>query len=109
MEQAAFVLKIDPQQETEYRKRHENVDDELEALFGKVGIHRYHIYFHEGLLFAYMEAEDFDGAMKKLSDHPANLKWQRFMSDLLKQWENGDTVKMLPEVYRYTASSGARD
>jgi L-rhamnose mutarotase len=101
MEHVSFVLQIDPANEAEYRRRHERVDPELEAQFALVGIKRYHIFFHEGTLFAYMEVEDYAKAMTALSQHPANLKWQDFMSDLLKSWETGDKVKEIPEVYRY--------
>jgi L-rhamnose mutarotase len=101
MEHISFVLQIDPANEAEYRRRHEQVDPELEAQFAVVGIKRYHIFFHEGMLFAYMEVEDFDKAMTALSQNPANLRWQDFMSDLLKSWETGDKVKVIPEVYRY--------
>lgn len=70
MEHVSFVLKIDPDQYEEYKKRHENVDPELEAQFGRVGIHRYHIFFHEGTLFAYMEVENFAEAMKQPGRSP---------------------------------------
>ncbi|MFS0726356.1 L-rhamnose mutarotase [Paenibacillus sp. 1P07SE] len=101
MEHVSFVLKIDPDRAEEYKIRHEQVDPELESQFAKVGIRRYHIFFHEGILFAYMEVEDFEEAMKQLSDHPANIKWQQFMSDMLLAWENGEAVKTIPEMYRF--------
>jgi L-rhamnose mutarotase len=101
MEHVSFVLRIDPDRVEEYKMRHEQVDPDLEAQFAEVGIHRYHIFFHEGTLFAYMEVENFDQAMKQLSDHPANLKWQAFMSDMLLVWENGEIVKPIPEMYRF--------
>jgi L-rhamnose mutarotase len=103
MEHISFVLKIDPANEAEYKKRHDRVDPELEEQFRQVGIKRYHIYFHEGTLFAYMEVENFDEAMAKLEDHPANVKWQQFMSDMLLAWENGENVKRIPEMYRFVA------
>ncbi len=102
MEHKAFVLKIDPSQVEEYKKRHARVDPELEQQFAAAGIHRYHIFFHDdGTLFAYMEADNFDKAMAQVADHPANQKWQAFMSDMLKLWENGGTSKVIPEMYRY--------
>jgi L-rhamnose mutarotase len=101
MEHVSFVLKIDPQDTEEYVKRHEKVDPELEKKFSEVGIQRYHIFNHEGTLFAYMEVEDFDYAMEQLAQDPANQKWQVYMSDMLKSWENGEKVKRIPEAYRY--------
>lgn len=101
MEHVSFILKIDPDRVEEYKIRHEKVDPELEAEFTKVGIQRYHIFYHEGTLFAYMKVHNFDEAMKRLSNHPANIKWQEFMSDMLQTWENGEIVKTIPEMYRF--------
>lgn len=103
MEHVSFVLRIDPAHQEEYKKRHEQVYPALEAEFAKVGIRRYHIYFHEGLLFAYMEVENYDAAMKHLADNQANKDWQLFMSDMLLPWENGEMVKRIPEMYKFTS------
>lgn len=102
MEHVAFVLRIDPSRMEEYKKRHEHVDPELEAEFRNIGIHRYHIFFHEGTLFAYMEVEDYEKAMNHLADHPADRRWQEKMADLLLPWEDGKTQKVIPEMYRFT-------
>ncbi|WP_168120199.1 L-rhamnose mutarotase [Paenibacillus sp. HB172176] len=101
MEHVSFVLKIDQQEMEEYKRRHNRVDPELEEQFEAAGIHRYHIFLHEGTLFAYMEVENFEQAMKHLADHPANLKWQAFMSDMLQAWEDGSMQKQIPEMYRF--------
>lgn len=103
MEQVSFVLHIDPSHVEEYKKRHQQVYPELEAEFARVGIHRYHIFFHEGVLFAYMEVDDYKSAMEQLSSHPANTKWQQYMSDLLLDWDEGVKQKDLEEVYRFVA------
>jgi L-rhamnose mutarotase len=101
MEHVSFVLKIDPKDTEAYIKRHEKVDPELEKKFKEVGIHRYHIFNHEGTLFAYMEVEDYDAAMDQLAKDPANQKWQDYMSDMLQDWDNGQKVKRIPEAYRF--------
>ncbi|MBD0380004.1 L-rhamnose mutarotase [Paenibacillus sedimenti] len=101
MEHISFVLRIDPLDEEAYMKRHEHVYPELEQAFGQAGIHRYHIYYHEGTLFAYMMVDNFEKAMKRLADHPANVKWQAYMADLLLPWENGENVKIIKEAYSY--------
>lgn len=104
MEYVSFVLKIDPSHKDEYVERHKNVDPELEAQFREVGIHRYHIFFCDGLLFAYMEVDNFEQAMSQLADHSANVKWQAYMSDLLQEWESGSKVKRIEEVYRFVGA-----
>lgn len=101
MEHRSFVLKIDPKDAADYLKRHEKVYAELEEQFGKVGIHSYHIFYHEGTLFAYMLVEDYEKAMSQLAHHPANLRWQEFMSDMLIPWESGETSKDIPKMYSY--------
>jgi L-rhamnose mutarotase len=103
MEHVSFILKIDPNQVEEYKHRHQKVDLELETKFSEVGIHRYHIFFHDdGTLFAYMEVENFEKAMAALAENPANKRWQLFMADLLQVWEDGNTVKIIKEVYRFS-------
>lgn len=101
MEHVSFVLRIDPANEEEYFRRHAHVYPELEEAFGFAGIRRYHIYFHEDLLFAYMEVHRFDEAMSILADHSANTKWQAYMADLLLPWEDGGNIKIIREAYRY--------
>jgi L-rhamnose mutarotase len=103
MEHVSFVLKIDPSEVEAYKRRHEHVYPELEAQFKRLGIKRYHIFFHEGLLFAYMAVEDFNYAMNELANDPANLKWQAYMADMLIAWENGEMTKQIPEMYRFVS------
>jgi L-rhamnose mutarotase len=102
MEHVSFVLKIDPHGAEAYKKRHEQVNPELEEQFRSVGIHSYHIFLHEGTLFAYMAVDNFDRAMAALQDHPANVRWQAYMSDMLQAWETGSNVKVIPAMYHFT-------
>lgn len=101
MEYVSFLLRIDPKHEQEYFRRHEQVYPELEAAFAQVNINRYHIYYHEGILFAYMAVENYEEAIKTLDPHPANIKWQEYMSDLLLPWETGQNAKEIREAYRF--------
>jgi L-rhamnose mutarotase len=101
MEHVSFVLKIDSKDAEAYKKRHEQVDPELEEQFRQVGIHSYHIFLHEGTLFAYMAVDNFDQAMESLEHHPANVRWQAYMSDMLLAWESGSTVKRITPMYQF--------
>ncbi|GAA3412632.1 L-rhamnose mutarotase [Paenibacillus hodogayensis] len=105
MEHVSFVLHIHPDHEAEYFRRHRQVYPELEEAFGQAGIKRYHIYYHDGTLFAYMIVEHFGEAMQMLANHPANARWQAYMSDLLLPWEDGENVKVIREAYRYVQES----
>ena len=101
MEHISFALQIDPKDAEAYKKRHEQVDPELEEQFRNVGIYSYHIFFHEGTLFAYMAVENFEQAMAALQEHPANIRWQAKMSDMLQTWENGSNIKILTPMYYF--------
>ncbi|MEI7026044.1 L-rhamnose mutarotase [Paenibacillus sp. y28] len=104
MEQVSFVLRIRPERYGEYVKRHKAVYPELEEGFTAAGIHHYRIYYHEGTWFATMTVTDYSGAMQDLETHPANVRWQPFMSDLLLPWEDETKVKLISEVYRFPRS-----
>lgn len=101
MERVAFLLKIDPKNQDEYIQRHQNVYPELLQAFEEVGIATYSIFLHEAYLFAYMEVEDFQQAMKKLEENEANQRWQQFMSDILIKHHEGKTILEIPEVFHF--------
>lgn len=108
MEQVAFALRIDPARIEEYIDRHDRVDPELEAAFAEFGIKHYHIYhLGDGTLFAHMEVEDFEHAMRRLADHPANVKWQAFMADMLIAWEDGQMTKNARHAYSFNSQDEA--
>jgi L-rhamnose mutarotase len=83
-----FLMECKPGSEEEYKKRHKSVYPELLKALKDVGVQNYSIFMDGNQLYAYMETDDFDTAMGKLENHPANVKWQSFMSDILVQ-ENG--------------------
>ncbi len=101
MERVAFLLKIDPKDQEEYIERHKNVYPELLQAFEEVGIDTYSIFLHEEYLFAYMEVEDFQKAMKILEENEANQRWQQFMSDILIPHHEGKTIREIPEVFHF--------
>ncbi|REE87511.1 L-rhamnose mutarotase [Paenibacillus taihuensis] len=102
MERVSFVLQIDESNRDAYIERDQNVDPELLKAFGEVGIKSYSIFMDGGRLFRYMEVENFNEAMTALGEHPANLRWQQFMEDLLVKHHEGGTVKVIPEVFYYS-------
>lgn len=101
MERVSFVLHIDPKDQKEYIERHQAVYPELLQAFREVGIHTYSIFLHEGTLFAYMEVDHYQSAMDQLAVHPANQRWQTFMSDMLIANPQGTTSEVIPEVFHY--------
>ncbi|OCT15410.1 hypothetical protein A8709_15125 [Paenibacillus pectinilyticus] len=103
MARASFVLRISPSNYESYVDRHKNVDPELLAAFGEAGLKSYSIYYYEGLLFAYMEADNLDDVFASLSNHPASHRWGDFMSDILHKWEDGNDSKRIEEVFQFTS------
>lgn len=101
MERVGFILKIDRKDQKEYIKRHQAVYPELLQAFQEVGISTYSIFMHDEYLFAYMEVEDYQQAMEKLSQNEANQRWQSFMSDMLIKHHNGQTTLEIPEVFHF--------
>jgi L-rhamnose mutarotase len=101
MQRVSFMLKIREEDQQEYIKRHQSVYPELLQAFKEVGIKTYSIFMEGGNLFAYMEVEDFAEAMKALHHHEANLRWQEFMSDLLIPHHEGETIKVISEVFHF--------
>jgi L-rhamnose mutarotase len=99
IQRASFVLRIAPERFEEYVGRHRGVYPELLQAFREVGFRTYSIFYHGGLLFNYLEAEDFEISMKKLSAYPAYVRWQEFMSDMLLRIEGESVSVMIPEVF----------
>ena len=97
----SFKLTIRPGAEEEYRRRHQAVDPDLLQAFREVGVKTYSIFMDGTTLFAYMEVDDFDAAMRALDSHPANIRWQAFMSDILIADEAGQILQVLPEVFHF--------
>lgn len=104
MERVAFLLKIDPKDQEEYIERHKNVYPDLLQAFEEVGISTYSIFLHDSYLFAYMEVEDYQEAMKKLEENEANQRWQEFMSDILIKHNGEKTVLEIPEVFHFQSN-----
>lgn len=97
----SFKLAVRPGFEEDYRRRHEAVYPDLLQAFRELGVKTYSIFMDGTTLFAYMEVEDFDTAMRALERHPANIRWQAFMADILIAGEDGRTMEILPEVFHF--------
>lgn len=102
MERRAFKLTIQAGTEEEYIRRHKEVFPALLEVFREVGIHTYSIFMDGCTLFAYMEVDDFKEAMHFLNQHPANIQWQAYMSDILLRNDEGQTMEPLNEVFFFS-------
>ncbi|MDP9727475.1 L-rhamnose mutarotase [Alicyclobacillus sp. TC] len=99
MARLGFKLQIRPGAEEEYKRRHQVVYPELIEAFQENGIQTYSIFMDGTTLFAYLEAEDIEQSMQAIERHPANIRWQKYMEDILIADMEGKTVHILSEVF----------
>ncbi len=101
MQRIAFIMKIKPGSEEEYRARHQHVWPEMLADLKKAGCHRYSIYARGLNLFAYMEVEDFQQFLSVMNASQAASRWEEQMSDILIRETDPATgfPYVLPEVF----------
>ncbi|TBL78612.1 L-rhamnose mutarotase [Paenibacillus thalictri] len=85
----AFSLAIIPGREEEYDRRHQEVWPELLQLLKESGFRNYSIFRRGSVLFAYMESEQQPlQAFVRMQEHPVQIKWRDYMSDVLVRDEN---------------------
>ena len=101
MERVAFVMKVRPGQEAEYRRRHEAVWPEMLRALKDAGCSSYSIYMKGRDLFAYMEVEDFEGFKRHMSANPDSQRWEAQMAGIMEQAILPETGfhELLPEVF----------
>ena len=87
--------------EAEYKKRHDELWPELQALLKETGISRYSIFLDPDtlLLFSMMEAED-PAALDRLPGHPVMQRWWKRMSEIMESYPDNSPVSVsLQEVF----------
>jgi len=101
MQRIAFIMKIKPGSEEEYRRRHQQVWPELLADLKQAGCSRYSIYMRGLELFAYMEVEDFQHYLAVMAARQASEHREQYMSDILVRETDPSTgfPFVLPEVF----------
>jgi L-rhamnose mutarotase len=93
MQRLAFKMFLNPGQAEEYRRRHEAIWPELQALLGEAGVRNYSIYFdpETNTLFAYLERADGHG-MDDLPRHLVMRRWWDHMRDIMAARPDGSPV-----------------
>jgi L-rhamnose mutarotase len=93
MERYAFKMFLNPGRAEEYRRRHDAIWPELEALLGAAGVRNYSIFLDSetNVLFAYLERVD-DHRMAALSQHPVMRRWWDYMRDIMRANPDGSPV-----------------
>ena len=84
MEQIAFIMKLNPCMEAEYRARHDAIWPELVDLLQQAGISDYSIFLDPTthVLFAVLRRSEAHG-MDSLSLDPVMQRWWSYMVDIM--------------------------
>ena len=83
MERVAFVMRLLPGQELEYRRRHAAVWPELLAELRAAGARDYSIFLRGDDLFAYLEVDDVSAFRAHMAASDVNDRWQAEMASLI--------------------------
>ncbi|WP_276480185.1 L-rhamnose mutarotase [Paraflavitalea pollutisoli] len=101
MARIAFKMTLHPGFEEEYRKRHDTIWPDLQALLKETGISDYSIFLDEttNSLFGVLKAED-PKALDNLPAQPVMQKWWAYMKDIMASNEDNSPVSIpLKEVF----------
>ena len=88
-----FKMKLYPGMEEEYKKRHNELWDEMKDMILEHGGKNYSIFLDRdtNVLFGYIEIED-EEKWKKGADTAINRKWWHYMADIMETNEDESPV-----------------
>ena len=101
MKKVAFKMHLHKGQEEEYKRRHDQIPQELTALLVSAGISDYSIFLDPstGDLFGVMNVES-EEKLQQLSQHPVMKKWWTMMKDIMDTNDDHSPVTIpLKEVF----------
>jgi len=85
MERVAFVLQVRPDRLDDYRARHRAVWPEMLEALSRAGWHNYSLFARDdGLLFGYLETDDFAAAQRAMDATDVNARWQAEMGEFFE-------------------------
>ena len=103
MPRIAIKMKLNTGQEAEYKRRHDALWPELEALLKEAGIENYSIFLDESTLdlFGVLDIENPE-KMDDLPNHPVMKKWWAYMADIMEVNEDNSPKSFpLKDVFFY--------
>ena len=101
MQRVAFKMKLFKGCEAEYKKRHDILWPELEALLKQTGIKEYSIFLDEQTndLLGYLTVND-ASKLDELPQQPVMQKWWAYMKDIMETNDDNSPVNIpLKEVF----------
>lgn len=97
------IFKIKPELKDGYKKAHDKIWPELARAIKNVGLRNYSIFFRkDGTLFSYLETDNYERSMAKLSKMDVAKRWWKYMDKyFVKESESrlGPETEMLEEVF----------
>jgi L-rhamnose mutarotase len=103
MQRVGFTFKIRPELKDNYKKAHDEIWPEMAKALRDVGIRNYSIYFKkDGVIFAYLESDNFNLSMEKISKMDVNIRWQKYMEKyFIKENKSiiGPEIDLIEEVF----------
>jgi L-rhamnose mutarotase len=86
MERVGFILKVRADRLEEYKERHRHVWPEMLQALRETGWRNYSLFLREdGLLFGYVEVDDFEQARAGMASRDVNARWQADMAPFFEQ------------------------
>jgi L-rhamnose mutarotase len=80
-----FCFKVKQDMIPEYKRRHEQVWPEMLQALRETGWKNYSLFMRDdGLLFGYLETDDFRRALDEMATREINLRWQREMAEFFE-------------------------
>lgn len=96
MARVGFCFKVKPQLIPEYKERHQAVWPEMLQALRECGWHNYSLFMREdGLIFGYLETEDFAKALAGMAERQINLRWQAEMAPFFDNIEGRPDQNMI--------------
>jgi len=88
-----FKMKLYPGMEEEYKKRHNELWDEMKTMIHEYGGKNYSIFLDSdtNTLFGYIEIED-EEKWKQSADTQINRRWWHYMADIMETNEDESPV-----------------
>ena len=83
MERVGFTMRLLPDREAEYRRRHAAVWPEMLDALRAAGARGYSIFIRGADLFAYLEVDDFAAFRAAMAATEVNDRWQAEMAELI--------------------------
>lgn len=103
MKRVGFLLKVKPDRLEEYKERHRSVWPDMQDALRETGWSNYSLFLRDdGLLFGYVEVEDFDAARAAMATREVNARWQAEMAPFFEQLEGlrpDEGMMQLEEVF----------